>query len=453
MLLTVACHRPDDLAEKRLIDSAIPTPPELPNLMLVLLDDVGTDKIAAYGEHPNPPPTATLSALAAEGVLFRNAWAAPTCAPSRGMLLTGRYGRRYGLGENPGLLSEERIPPRELYLPQILAESPREYTSAALGKWGIVGFGNPGLMSDPLDHGFATHIGSPANVVSYFQWLNSADGVLTGREGYLTTATIDDAIALMPTLPEPWFLYLAPNAAHSPVHPPPDPLNPSGVTETDPLDEQYDAVLTALDIELGRMLGAMDPDVRARTVIIVMGDNGTPDFAITAPFDPTHGKVSMYEGGINVPLIVVGPVVEAPGTESAALVNVVDVTATLTDIAQVDLSALTLGDGTPYIADGTSFLPQLRDPNTQGRPFNYIEYLADNGPPPWPKARNAVRNARYKFVSYTDPVLEQLFDLSGRNDDGPDLLLEPLVSEAESALTQLRAEMARIETEASYLPP
>ena len=83
----------------RFPEGADSEPPQA-NVLVLLLDDLGTDKIAAYGDHPSPPPTPTLDALAADGVLFRNTWASCICSPSRGMLLTGRYGRRFGLGLN-----------------------------------------------------------------------------------------------------------------------------------------------------------------------------------------------------------------------------------------------------------------------------------------------------------------------------------------------------------------
>ncbi|MEO0604115.1 MAG: sulfatase-like hydrolase/transferase, partial [Myxococcota bacterium] len=67
--------------------------PGAPNILLVLLDDVGQDGIAAYDVSPMPPVTPVLDGLAAEGVRFTRAYAYPSCKPSRGALLTGRYVR------------------------------------------------------------------------------------------------------------------------------------------------------------------------------------------------------------------------------------------------------------------------------------------------------------------------------------------------------------------------
>jgi arylsulfatase A-like enzyme len=120
-----------------------PEPPALvtpegrpPNVLIVLLDDVGTDKIGAYAEHPRPAHTPNLDALAAEGVLFRNAWATPQCSPSRAALLTGRYGRRSGVGRTvQAYESSYELPPDELTLPEMLRGAPDAWDSSEVGKW------------------------------------------------------------------------------------------------------------------------------------------------------------------------------------------------------------------------------------------------------------------------------------------------------------------------------
>ncbi|MGK0482322.1 MAG: arylsulfatase B, partial [Planctomycetota bacterium] len=106
---------------------------DAPNILIVLMDDVGRDKIGAYADHPNPAPTPSLDALAAQGVLFRNAWAYPVCSPTRAALLTGRYGDRTGIttiiragdGVHTPLLLSETI------LPEVLPD----HRSLAIGKW------------------------------------------------------------------------------------------------------------------------------------------------------------------------------------------------------------------------------------------------------------------------------------------------------------------------------
>ena len=82
-----------------LLSSCMAQEPPRTNILVLLTDDQGIDQVAAYGEHPNPPATPRIDALADQGVLFRNAWAYPTCSPARAALLTGRLGRRTGVGD------------------------------------------------------------------------------------------------------------------------------------------------------------------------------------------------------------------------------------------------------------------------------------------------------------------------------------------------------------------
>jgi arylsulfatase A-like enzyme len=72
--------------------------PSQPNIILILADDVSADELSPYGGAISMP---NLQKLADEGVLFRNTWATPVCAPSRAMLMTGKYPHHTGYYENP----------------------------------------------------------------------------------------------------------------------------------------------------------------------------------------------------------------------------------------------------------------------------------------------------------------------------------------------------------------
>ncbi len=96
---------------------------------------------------------------------------------------------------------------------------------------------------------------------------------------------------------------------------------PATIKENLPVHMQ--AMTEAMDSELGRLFASMDSDVLANTVIIFVGDNGTDGPATTAPFLPSHAKGTLFEGGINAPLIISGPGI-ARGAECAALVNTTD---------------------------------------------------------------------------------------------------------------------------------
>ncbi|MEQ1508556.1 MAG: sulfatase-like hydrolase/transferase [Myxococcota bacterium] len=421
-----------------------------PNVLLVVADELGGDKVAAYGEHPDPPPTPTLDALAARGVLFRNAWAYDTCSPSRSALLTGRYGRRTGVGGN---LSPEsgafELPLRELTIPEVLATAPDAWATSAIGKWHQSSFGSPSNLNHPGAQGFdwyAVTMGNldensdPHHPFSYFEWEEDLNGALGWVTTYATTHQVDQAIDRIAAMPEPWFLYLAFNAPHKPLTAPPpalDPVDPGPLVNEPRL---YHAVVQALDTELGRLLAEVD---ETDTVVLFVGDNGTPDHATLPPWDPAHAKETMFEGGVGVPLIVAGPPVAVPGSESAALVHVVDLFATVADLAGVDPTALVSEEQGPVPIDGQSLVPFLRDPAAPGREMVYTEHFRPLGvSAPRTSDQRAVRDARFKLM-VGEGGAESLFDLAGRSDDGPNLLDAPLDPDAAAAYARLRAELDR----------
>jgi arylsulfatase B len=410
-----------------------PAPELPPNVLVLLSDDQGTDKIAAYGEHPSPPNTPRIDALARDGLLFRNAWATPSCSPSRAALLTGRTGRRTGVG---GVLQVDlgrEMPLTEVTLPQVLrGAAPDAWATAAVGKWHLGAYAAEVNVDHPRAAGFDTFRGTLGNLYdvgvddglrhSYYHWDKIVDGVLEVSDRYATTDTVDEALALARALPEPWLLYVAFNAPHRPLDPPPEALHTLGpLTESDPEPLRYHAVVEAMDTEIGRLLDTLEPALLARTTVVFASDNGTPDHAILAPWNPARGKDTPFEGGVNVPLIVAGPEVAAPGTETGALVHLLDLFATIAESAGVDLG----GEVPPALLDGVtldsrSFLPLLRgDPSAQGRDVVHTEQFNPPGRPPYNTDWRMSRDERFKVV--TSNGTPTLFDLEGRFDDGPAL--------------------------------
>ena len=97
------------------------------------------------------------------------------------------------------------------------------------------------------------------------------------------------------------------------------------------------------------------------TLIIFVGDNGTWGEVTVPPFDPTHAKFKLYEGGINVPLIISGAGVTNPGRESSALVNTTDLFATILETAGIDVAAVLPG----VRLDSVSLVPIIKDPPSE----------------------------------------------------------------------------------------
>ncbi len=394
------------------------------NILLLVADDLGTDKLAAYGEHPVPSPTPVIDELAATSVLFRSAYASPSCSPTRAALLTGRYGSRLGIGTIVDADSSQALAPEEIGLPQVLASA--GYTSALAGKWHLAGLYADDFTTHPAQYGFAQHAGSMHNLrtalggepddAGYFFWQKNTDGALAYTSTYATTDTVDDAIRYVETLPEPWLVQVSFNAPHIPLHWPPPELHDQPVTTGggDLQLRQYDAMVQAMDTELGRLLDALG-ERREQTTIIFLGDNGTPGQSIRPPWDPDRGKGTLYEGGVRVPLLVSGPAVRTPGS-SSALVHVVDLFPTLARLA--GLPALETPDGRQPSLDGRSILPALRTPSepTQLRDVVLAELFKPNDTDSPLEESRTLRDSRYKLIRerYSgegELAVERLFEL------------------------------------------
>ena len=114
----------------------VATSAEPPNIIFVILDDVGIDQMQLYGNGgANPPRTPSIDSIAAQGVKFSNAWAMPECSPSRSAFFTGRFGLRTGVTTAiiPNMLPQAQVSPYETTLPRLLRTA--GYTSAMLGKY------------------------------------------------------------------------------------------------------------------------------------------------------------------------------------------------------------------------------------------------------------------------------------------------------------------------------
>lgn len=427
--------------------------------MVLVLDDVGVDRVGVYAEHPNPGRTPIIDALAREGVLFRNAWSAPVCSATRANVLTGRYGFRtgigdvihggygtdgggIGLGDNGAGLA---LSIDETILPEVLRHAPSgPYLSAALGKWHLASVDDGPIH--PLRSGFGYHAGSFANIGNYWSWNKLVNGVERQTHVYATTDTVDDGIRLARALPGPWFLWVAFNAAHKPFHVPPDELHTFNLSGPPNMSapQHMKAMTEAMDAEIGRLLAAMDPVTLANTTIILLGDNGTESAATTPPFSAAHAKSTLYEGGVNVPFIVTGPRVQVRGSECAALVNVTDIFATVVEIAGFDPVAVLPEDSTN---DSISLLPYLADPAAPSqRDWVYAERFFPNGPGPYDWHSRAIRGPRYKFMHLEGLVGSEdlFFDLEADPFEQENLLPGGLSGEARQELLRFEGILDRL---------
>lgn len=384
----------------------IPEPPG-GNVLVMLLDDVGVDKLASY-DGPYAPPTPRLDALAAEGVRFARAYAAPVCTPTRAILMTGRHGRRTGIGwiADTGSRDSE-LALSEVIVPEALPEG---WSNSAVGKWHLAGPRADEWLTHPNRSGFDWYAGSPGNPyyqqgLGYYEWERNQNGDVAWSTTYMTTDSVDTALERIEAMPEPWFLYIAFNAVHGPLNNPPAALVGEEGRAPEGADPHlfYDAILGALDLEIGRLLDSVDPDVLGRTTVLTIGDNGTMPNGVPRGAPADRLKHTPYEGGIRVPFLVNGPLVAEPGSTSEALVHVADVLPTTMEIAGVPLEGdegelLVLPDGQEVVLDGRSLVPFLRDPRAEGREHVYAEAFFPNGPGPYGLDRQAIQTRTHKLV-------------------------------------------------------
>lgn len=395
-----------------------------PNFLMLLADDIGQDNVNAYNAGHRAPPTPTIDRLASQGLVFDHVIANPVCSPTRATLLTGRYAYRYGIGSAIPPRKGWGLPETEVILPRVLKEQ-AGYSSAIVGKWHLA-TPDVGGLDHPRKLGFDHHSGTTGNLIgkvpttdramTYTHWPKVVDGAYTEvSNDYITSVTVDDALAYADSLPEPWFLWVAFHAAHFPMHLPPAHQFTQAVPKYPNETQLYRLMVESLDSEIARLLGSLDPDRLARTNIVFMGDNGSAPVGVVPPWPKANAKGSLLRGGIRVPFVMVGPSVAAHGKRTDALVNSTDLFATVLELAGVEV--------TPP-EDSISFASVLRDPSGSPRKLAYAEHFSPNGPGPWEEQEVAIRDQRYKLI-VTNGKPTQMYDLINDPFEAKNLLVGP----------------------------
>lgn len=353
---------------------AQPAPAEAkkPNIVHIVADDLGWKDVGFNGCADIRTPN--LDQLAAEGAKFTQFYVQPMCTPTRGALLTGRYPFRYGLQTAviPSV-SAYGLDPTEWLLPQCLKEA--GYKTAIIGKWHL---GHADRKYWPKQRGFDYQYGAMIGELDYFtheehgvlDWYRDNEPVR--EEGYATQLLGNDAVKYIEAQKpgQPFYLYLAFNAPHTPYQAPPEYIDRFPDIQ-DPTRRIYAGMVACLDDEIGRVVAALDRQgLRDNTLILFHSDNGGTHNAMFAgvmadmtqvkiPCDNgpyRDGKGSLFEGATRVCALA-----NWPGRVKAqpvdGLIHAVDVYPTLAALAGASTAQCKPLDGVnvwDVIADGAA---------------------------------------------------------------------------------------------------
>lgn len=355
LILLVSCN--NDINEVSIVESQTKSP----NVLLIIADDMGLDASPGYNLGVVKPTMPNLESMISNGIRFTNLWSNPTCTPTRSSILTGKYGIRTGVLNVGDELSTSETSIQK-FMDNNLGET---YSHAVIGKWHLSTNTN-----HPTNMGVNYYAGSLTGVVSsYWNWNLTENNQTSTSTEYSTTKITDLAVDWVKNQTKPWFLWLAYNAPHTPFHLPPDNLHSQGLLPQDqasinanPLP-YYMAMLEAMDSEMGRLLSSLSQEEKENTVVIFIGDNGTPQ-QVAQEYNPIRTKSSLYQGGINVPMIISGKGVNRFNASEDALINTTDLFATIANIAGIEVDK---------INDSQNFKELLSNSNSAIRDYVYAE--------------------------------------------------------------------------------
>ncbi|MFK7799331.1 MAG: sulfatase-like hydrolase/transferase [Aureispira sp.] len=398
--------------------------PAAPNILLIIADDLGKDALRGYAEGSIKPNTPHLDALRNSGLSFNNFWSYPTCSPTRASILTGKYGYSTGVKWATDALSTNETTLQKY----INDNTDNTYATAIVGKWHLSGNNrtfNPETMGIDYYAGLIT-----GGVQDYFNWTFTEDGNTSTVTEYTTSKFTNLAIDWIDNQSKPWFMWLAYNAPHTPFHLPPDSMHTQGNLPpyTAGMNDMpyYMAAIEAMDFEIGRLLNSMPQEERDNSIIIFMGDNGTPMQVAQAPYDNSNAKGTLYQGGINVPFFVTGKGVSRTGTDDN-LITSSDLFATLSEIAGISIE---------QIHNSQSFKALLSQTTTI-RNYQYAEMDSGNNNS-W-----TISNGVYKLIKNANGN-EELYNLGNDPYEQNDLLNGALNTAQMNAKAALEAELANI---------
>lgn len=379
-----------------------------PSFIVILADDLGYGDVACFGASDIATPA--IDRMAAEGIRLNSFYVSPVCSPTRAALLTGCHPTRVGIG---GVLFPRHntgLNPDEITLPEILQT--QGYATALIGKWHL---GNQDIFQ-PLNHGFDYWYGTPSSNSQFYDpniKQYAADCVF--REGCTREGIVKQKTAACPLIrnnlvievpadqtqftqrytkeavafikqnrDRPFFLYLAHNMPHIPLHTSPEFAGRSG-------RGLYGDTIEELDWSTGEILKALKQlQIDDNTLVVFTSDNGPNTGKGGSAGHLSGGKGSTLEGGVRVPFVARWPGTIPADATCAEPVTVMDLLPTLADLA---------GAGIPgdRVIDGRNIWPLLSGNPLARSPHDALFYLRGRGV-------QAIREGHWKYRVATEKL-------------------------------------------------
>jgi arylsulfatase A-like enzyme len=365
--------------------------PGLPNIVFIMADDLGYADLSCYGRPDISTPN--IDGLAAKGVRFLQAYAnSSVCSATRTALITGRYQYRLPIGlEEPLNGRDVGLPPDHPTLPSLLKKA--GYGTTLVGKWHL------GMLPKfgPLQSGYDHFYGFRGGASDYYAHDSSLwdDDVQVHEMGYLTDLLGSRAVSVVNGYAKSgrsFLMSLHFNAPHWPWEAPGDEAESNRLRSASLADydggtqKTYQRMIQAMDLQVGRVLEALDANGLAEnTIVVFTSDNGGERFSDTWPF--TGRKTELLEGGLRIPAIVRWPARVPQGRTTEQVAITMDWLPTL-------LAAAGVSPASAYPPDGVNLLPLLTQNAAPVERKLFWRYKAN--------AQRAARVGEYKYLKILD---------------------------------------------------
>ena len=380
-----------------------------PNVLVILADDLGYGDLGSQGSKDIRSPN--IDALSKAGMRFDNFYAnCPVCSPTRAALLSGRYPEMVGV---PGVIRKQPdqnwgyLSPRATLLPAVMRQA--GYATGIVGKWhlGYTGANTPnergfdefrGMRGDML-RSYTTHVGGGDTEVD--MWRNREHIDPKGHATDLFTGWAVELIKEWGRGAKPFFLYLAFNAPHAPIEPPPEWL--AKVKHPDEKRRKLIALIEHLDDSIGKVIAALKQSGQYENTLIVFTSDNGGDCPVAADNGPWRGcKQEMYEGGLRVPACAVWPGHIVAGSRTEQVTLSMDLSPTIAEAG---------GASFPDKLDGSSVLGILTGKATALPPRDLFWTRREGGNPYMAKTIQAMRRGDWKLIHNTPFQPMELYNL------------------------------------------